>query len=43
MKALFHTPAFALTDQDGKAFSYSDLRGKPYICDFIFTTCGTAR
>jgi protein SCO1/2 len=39
---LFHTPAFVLTDQDGKSFSDVDLRGKAYICDFIFTTCGSA-
>ena len=38
---LFAAPQFSLSDQDGKAFSADDLRGKAYICDFIFTTCGS--
>lgn len=42
MQVLFHTPAFVLTDEQGKTLSEADLRGKPYICDFIFTTCGSA-
>jgi protein SCO1 len=37
---LFPAATFALTDQNGKPFGTEQLRGKPYICDFIFTTCG---
>ncbi|MDB4969815.1 MAG: photosynthetic protein synthase [Myxococcales bacterium] len=32
-------PAFALTDSAGKPFGSSDLDGRPYVIDFIFTTC----
>jgi protein SCO1/2 len=28
-----------LTDQDGRPFALSSLRGKVYVLDFIFTTC----
>ena len=42
MPVLFAAPRFALTDQDARPFSAADLRGKPYICDFIFTTCGSS-
>jgi protein SCO1/2 len=42
MPVLYEGPRFSLTDQDGKALSTADLRGKAYICDFIFTTCGSA-
>ncbi|HWE01468.1 MAG TPA: SCO family protein [Tepidisphaeraceae bacterium] len=42
MKVLFHAAAFTLTDQDARPFSGADLRGKAYVCDFIFTTCGSA-
>ena len=42
MPVLYEGARFALTDQDGKPFSNNDLRGKAYICDFIFTTCGSA-
>src|SRR6185437_11739553 len=38
----FPTPHFALLDQENKPFSSDNLRGKAYICDFIFTTCGMA-
>lgn len=37
----YAAPAFALFDQEGLSFSAADLRGKPYVCDFIFTTCGS--
>lgn len=40
MPILFQPAPFSLTDQDGKAFSSEQLRGRVYICDFIFTTCG---
>jgi protein SCO1/2 len=39
---LFQAARFALIDQDGKGLSAADLRGSVYICDFIFTTCGSA-
>ncbi len=32
-------PDFTLTDQTGKAFSGSDLKGKVWVANFIFTTC----
>jgi protein SCO1/2 len=32
-------PAFALTDQDGKAVRSEQLRGKVLLVSFIFTTC----
>jgi protein SCO1 len=31
---------FALTAQDGKPFSSTDLAGKVWVSDFIFTRCG---
>lgn len=30
---------FTYTDQDGKTFGLSDLEGKVWVSDFIFTTC----
>ncbi|HZL37769.1 MAG TPA: SCO family protein [Tepidisphaeraceae bacterium] len=42
MPVLYPAPRFALTDQNGKPFGAADLRRRPYICDFIFTTCGSA-
>jgi protein SCO1/2 len=32
-------PEFTLINQDGKNFGSSDLRGKIWIADFIYTTC----
>ena len=32
-------PEFELTNQDGKNFGSTDLRGKVWIADFIYTTC----
>lgn len=32
-------PDFSLTERSGQAFSRSDLAGKPWIADFIFTSC----
>lgn len=32
-------PAFTLTNQDGKAFSLADARGKVAVVTFIFTRC----
>jgi protein SCO1 len=34
-----NVPEFTLTNQDGKNFGSSDLRGKIWIADFIYTTC----
>lgn len=39
LQELFATPDLALTDQDGKTFSTRDLRGRPWVADFIFTSC----
>lgn len=39
---LFPAASYSLIDQSGKTFSDADLRGKAYVCDFIFTTCGSA-
>ena len=35
----YDTPAFALTDQEGRPFGSGDLRGKVWVADFIFTHC----
>jgi protein SCO1 len=32
-------PAFSLTNRDGRAVRLQDLRGKPWIADFVFTRC----
>ena len=34
-------PAFALTDQGGRPVSLESFRGRPWVADFIFTTCGS--
>ena len=33
------TPEFSLTERSGKNFSKQDLAGKPWLADFIFTSC----
>lgn len=33
-------PDFSLTERSGKTMSLADLKGKPWIGDFIFTRCG---
>jgi cytochrome oxidase Cu insertion factor (SCO1/SenC/PrrC family) len=38
---LYPGAEFTLTDQDNKPFSSKDLRGRPYVAAFIFTTCGS--
>ena len=35
-------PAFALVERSGRPLSLADLRGHPWIADFIFTQCGGA-
>jgi protein SCO1/2 len=32
-------PAFTLTNRDGRTVHLEDLKGKPWIADFIFTNC----
>ncbi len=39
---LYHTVAeYSFINQDGKAFGSKDLKGKVYVADFFFTSCGT--
>jgi protein SCO1 len=33
-------PDFTLTDKTGKKVSLADLKGKVWVADFVFTTCG---
>lgn len=33
--------AFTLTAEDGRAFGTSDLRGRPWVASFFFTSCVT--
>jgi protein SCO1 len=35
-------PDFRLTERSGRALSLADLRGRPWVADFIFTQCGGA-
>ncbi len=39
LPVLFQVPEFALTNQSGKLVTASDLRGKVWIADIIFTRC----
>jgi protein SCO1 len=32
-------PAFSLTNRDGRGVRLQDLKGKPWIADFVFTRC----
>jgi protein SCO1/2 len=36
---LGEVPAFTFTATDGKPFGSRDLDGKPWVVDFVFTTC----
>src|SRR5579872_2692357 len=36
---LFDAPEFTLTDQNGKPFGTSDLRGRAWVVNFMFTRC----
>ena len=36
---LFDAATFSLTDQDGKTFSNTQLRGRTWVADFVFTHC----
>jgi protein SCO1/2 len=42
LPVLAELPAFSLLDQDGKAFSRSDMLGRVWIADFVFTSCADA-
>ena len=35
-------PDFTLSSQDAKPFTQADMRGKVWVADFIFTSCGGA-
>ena len=35
-------PSFSLTTQDNQPLAWADLRGKPVVLTFIFTTCRSA-
>jgi protein SCO1 len=39
LPAFFQAPGFQLTDQAGRPFSSSELRGKPWVANFIYTRC----
>jgi protein SCO1/2 len=39
LPVLFDAPAFALIDQQGRPFTNADLKGRPWISQFVFTTC----
>jgi protein SCO1/2 len=39
LPVLFDAPTFSLIDQQGRPFTNADLKGKPWISQFVFTTC----
>ncbi len=39
---LLSLPEFVLTERSGRPVSLADLRGRPWVADFIFTQCGGA-
>ena len=38
---LYAAPTFNLTNEFGKPFGSADLKGKPYVANFMFTSCPT--
>ncbi|MDB5294718.1 MAG: photosynthetic protein synthase [Phycisphaerales bacterium] len=40
-EVLFPAAEFRLTDQDAKPFGNAELKGRPYVAAFVFTTCGS--
>ena len=40
VQELFEVPEIRLTDEGSQSFSTAQLHGKPWIADFIFTSCG---
>src|SRR3954451_10274850 len=39
-EVLYPAAEFTLTDQNNKTLTSNDLRSRPYVAAFIFTTCG---
>jgi protein SCO1/2 len=39
LERMFHVPGFQLIDQNGKPFSASEVKGKIWIAEFVFTQC----
>ncbi len=39
---LWQAPSFAFNDQHGKVTKLGDLAGRPFVADFIYTTCTSA-
>jgi protein SCO1/2 len=39
---LGQVPPFALTESGGRTVTTDELRGRPWVADFIFTRCGSA-
>ena len=37
----WEVPEFEAVDQDGKPFKLSDMKGKVWLADFVFTNCNT--
>src|SRR5690348_9745702 len=42
LPVLAQVPHFELVDQNNKPFTNETIRGKLWVADFIFTTCGQA-
>ncbi len=42
LPVLYTLPEFKLTDENGKTFGSEELKGKPYIANFHFTSCPTS-
>lgn len=42
LPVLGNIPEFKLSTQDGQTFSQEDMKGKVWVADFIFTSCGGA-
>lgn len=40
-QSLFPAVQITLTDQNVQPFSTGDLHGRPWVADFVFTTCGS--
>ena len=39
LPVLWPAAEFSLVDQDGRAFSTQDLRGRPWVAGYVFTNC----
>lgn len=39
LQTMFDAPGFKLTDQEGAAFDSTQLHGKVWVADFVFTGC----